>query len=249
VAHVLRALLFLIGMSVVGVVLFVMAFRLPHAWMPLLMGSCMTILLAQSRWTPKGMLLAAQGLTWVSGCFTVWLVSTSAKLPRLESKLLLSLCALSGASLLASLIIPFFLVNRERKVAIWLTLVLLSGLFVAFASGSAGRLDLIAETLRNLGLDGDSLRFAALAVRKVGHFTMYGLIGWFGARAALAAGERKPSAAVFGLLTVLFLGGFDEIRQSTSPSRFGSPWDLAIDLAGAATFIGLTRATKGVRSR
>ncbi|MBS1709652.1 MAG: VanZ family protein [Armatimonadetes bacterium] len=73
-----------------------------------------------------------------------------------------------------------------------------------------------------------------VAARKVIHFTAYGI----SALAAYRWSEANRSPGLWrGLAFVLPLALFDEFRQSFAAGRLGSGWDVALDMAGAVTFL------------
>ena len=65
-----------------------------------------------------------------------------------------------------------------------------------------------------------------VVVRKLAHVVAYGILGILTWRAA-------PSLRIV-LLIALAIAATDEIRQSTTTTRTGSPYDVMLDVAGAA---------------
>jgi VanZ family protein len=89
-------------------------------------------------------------------------------------------------------------------------------------------------------LDAATLRRAHFLVRKAAHVTEYAALAllafrawWLSFEASLARIAALSLALVFGVAAV------DEARQSISPARTGTPWDVALDLAGGALALGL----------
>ena len=88
------------------------------------------------------------------------------------------------------------------------------------------------------GLSPIALDRAHLVVRKCGHVTEYAVLGVLLWRAChyFRPGDRTPwswsHAATAVFLAALYAVG-DELHQSFYASRFGSPWDVAIDAMGA----------------
>jgi VanZ family protein len=74
-------------------------------------------------------------------------------------------------------------------------------------------------------------------IRKTGHFTGYGLIGLAWLRAwwmTLPHSRFLPDAGLAMAGTAL-IASLDEFHQSFLPNRTASPWDVALDCAGALT--------------
>lgn len=76
-------------------------------------------------------------------------------------------------------------------------------------------------------------------VRKSAHVIEYGILA---ALAWHASGRVVPT-----MLVALAVASTDEFRQSFSPYRTGTPWDVLLDLAGAALVVGVlaARARRG----
>jgi VanZ family protein len=80
-------------------------------------------------------------------------------------------------------------------------------------------------------------------LRKTGHVSGYGVLCVLAFRAwrrTLSSGAVL--AAVFALFTTLATASLDEWHQSFVPGRTGTPVDVAIDMAGAALFLGVALA-------
>jgi VanZ family protein len=236
VAFILRVLAFFIGLGVAGAGLFVLAFRFPHAWMPMALGAFATVLIGLVRWSPIGPFAFAYSSTWLVGAVALWLLSSNIDDPATRG-----LLALGAFCLLVTLFGLFALKGQSQRVALWLVGLLLIGLLVSYFSGPPGKLGILAILLQKLGISGDT---APYVVRKIGHFTLYGLLGWLAARASIAGGNKKAYAVLFALVMAAGIAGYDELRQSTIPVRVGSPTDVLIDLSGALFFALLTRAGK-----
>jgi VanZ family protein len=74
------------------------------------------------------------------------------------------------------------------------------------------------------------------AVRKGGHLVAYGLLGMLAWRA-----EKRIAVAMFVALLVAVT---DEYRQGLTATRTGSPWDVLLDLCGAALAVWTLDAVK-----
>jgi VanZ family protein len=81
----------------------------------------------------------------------------------------------------------------------------------------------------------------------IGHFTVYAVLAvllWWALR---GAGVRHPFA--WALFAALLYGASDEFHQSFVPNRNPDTFDLATDLAGAATALLIVRWWSGLRRR
>ncbi|MGC9292758.1 MAG: VanZ family protein [Acidobacteriaceae bacterium] len=82
------------------------------------------------------------------------------------------------------------------------------------------------------------------AIRKVGHFFVYGFVSLVFFRAwrmtfrlshAYSAVTASLRAAAVALLSTLVLSSLDEFHQAFLPKRTGSPFDVLLDMCGAVT--------------
>jgi len=72
-----------------------------------------------------------------------------------------------------------------------------------------------------------------LVVRKCAHLTCYAILAALLYRAFRQDQKRSARAGVLALIGAAIYASLDEFHQSFVPSRTGSPWDVAIDCAGA----------------
>jgi VanZ family protein len=80
-------------------------------------------------------------------------------------------------------------------------------------------------------------------IRKSAHVIEYALLGALAVRALWLSLARQNPFARTALLAIGLAASValaDEIRQSTLPTRTGSPWDVALDVSGALAAIALT---------
>ncbi|HEX2121164.1 MAG TPA: VanZ family protein [Thermoanaerobaculia bacterium] len=70
-----------------------------------------------------------------------------------------------------------------------------------------------------------------ILIRKLAHVVEYAVLGALALYAARASFTR---AATIAMTIALAVAAADEWRQSLSPMRTGSAWDVLLDLAGAA---------------
>ena len=80
----------------------------------------------------------------------------------------------------------------------------------------------------------ETINLTHFLVRKAAHVIEYAILGWLTAR-ALSTSSRKylrQRWLLAGLLPILSVALVDEYHQSFVPSRTGSVYDSAIDIAG-----------------
>jgi VanZ family protein len=83
--------------------------------------------------------------------------------------------------------------------------------------------------------------FVNIAFRKLMHLTGYGILG--------ALAYRASRTIPVALAVVLLVACTDEWHQSLYASRGASPWDVLLDIVGAAIAIGLMMRVKQWRSK
>lgn len=185
-----------------------------------------------------------------SGVFLVWNVL----LPRWSSGtfvpawFFLAGCFMSfspiagtGVALASALIIgpsvALVLAKANRPGSAWLGVLVAFALLIPLLSNSSGSPGHLHEQLATwLHITPDQAWHLVVGVRKTIHFSAYGL-------AALAAYRWSAANGAPGLWRgiafTLPLACFDEFRQHFAAGREGSPWDVALDMAGAVTFLFL----------
>jgi VanZ family protein len=93
--------------------------------------------------------------------------------------------------------------------------------------------------------DGSTVAMANLALRKVGHFTGYGILGLFFRRGWYASLRRRwmgtrsglrGAAMALAVLSTFLVASADEWHQSVLPGRVSSPYDILLDTTGAVLF-------------
>ncbi len=86
-------------------------------------------------------------------------------------------------------------------------------------------------------------------LRKLGHFTGYGLLGVCFARGWLMLVSRRAGllwkaaylrAGLLGVASACFVASCDELHQRFLPSRQASVHDVILDMCGAVTLIGVS---------
>jgi|SRR6185436_19665337 len=116
----------------------------------------------------------------------------------------------------------------------WLPVVVWSALILA-VSNDWFSTDNTGSFLR--GLIGRDLPWALhVALRKLGHLLGYGILGALAFRAARVDFRRPVPVS---LAIVILVASIDEWHQATTRSRTGTPWDVLLDVVGAAAAIAL----------
>lgn len=132
----------------------------------------------------------------------------------------------------------------------WALAVCAAGCLIAYFSGErGGNGSWIEEVMRVFHWDRATAESAVLWLRKSLHFTFYGSVGWLGWRTVRVGGGSVGQGVAAGALVALASAMVDEGRQLASAGRTGSAWDVLLDMAGAATLLGLAawRATRQSR--
>jgi VanZ family protein len=84
-------------------------------------------------------------------------------------------------------------------------------------------------------------------IRKAAHVTEYGILAALSFRAVREGrGGFVLRWALIALAIVLCVASCDELLQSFSPTRTSSPWDVLIDVCGAAVALLLIRLRSGL---
>lgn len=125
---------------------------------------------------------------------------------------------------------------RWGAVALWTAVILLSS-NDSFASTETG--GVLVRLLGSL-LSAETLAAINFLLRKAAHVVAYGILGVLSWRAA--------EGLTIALMIVLAVAAFDEWHQSTTALRTGSPWDVLLDLCGAAIAIGVARRWRSRRA-
>ncbi len=115
-------------------------------------------------------------------------------------------------------------------VCAWIGLIFVTSLDAFSAEATGSRL---AALFRFLGFGTEAVAPVHFFVRKGAHVALYAGLGLLATR---AAGMQLPAprALRVSLAIALAVAGADEAHQATTASRTGSPWDVLLDLAGAA---------------
>lgn len=135
---------------------------------------------------------------------------------------------------------------RYGPLALWI-------LFIWFASTNQFSANNTSQIVRPVllwlfpNISEATLAAVHFLMRKLGHFTEYGILAFLARRALISSSSKFLQRSWFQL--TLFLVAtyalLDEFHQSFVPSRTASVYDSAIDLAGGLTILLLFRfATK-----
>ena len=82
-------------------------------------------------------------------------------------------------------------------------------------------------------LSGEAVATIQLLIRKCAHVAEYAILAAFLLRALSKSQERLSRATASAFIFAAIYAAFDEFHQSFVPSRTSSPYDVAIDTAGA----------------
>jgi len=114
------------------------------------------------------------------------------------------------------------------------------GCFLAAASSSAGAPGWMVEWfIHTIGLSPDAAYTTTIILRKIVHFTYFGLIALFAFQGALRISSDHKRSVLFALLWVATFAAFDELSQLASPMRTGSILDFALDMLGSIIFVSV----------
>jgi VanZ family protein len=138
--------------------------------------------------------------------------------------------------------------SGRRTLGAWAVVIAWTLLISAF-SGDAFSADSTSRFIRPLlrWLFPDALpeilnRLHA-AVRQGAHAFEYGVLALLSFRALRLSTDSSPGRTfALALLLVLAVATADETHQALSQARTGSPWDVALDLAGGALALALLAA-------
>lgn len=111
--------------------------------------------------------------------------------------------------------------------------------FSAEAGGASGMADWL---IRIAGISAETAASVTTIARKSIHFLFYGLLALAAFRLAYRGGAKGAWAVAWAFAFALALSLFDETRQSFVVGRTGSIWDVLLDVAGMAVFVGIAYA-------
>jgi VanZ family protein len=119
-----------------------------------------------------------------------------------------------------------------RFVKTWLPVLLWAAIILSASNDSFSATESRGWLASVIGAEwADALN---IAIRKLGHFIAYSILGLLGWRA-----ERRISVT---LIIALAVATTDEVRQSMMLQRTGTPWDVLLDLASA--WLGMMAAKR-----
>ncbi len=243
----------LLAAGVVFAVMFVGAFTIqmglsavtPQIWVLPLLAVFTTVLWG---WIPRlkaiedrvGLFLAHS-----AGLLLAFLYSNDlSRLSETATKVLrLGLSTLWGAFAIGMALVLLKALRKDHAAVRWALVACAAGWMVAYFSGAAGEAgSWVAWLEARLHWSAGTSDMVVLAVRKTLHFSFYGLVAWVGWRTARTGGAPPGTGVWVGAALALMTASFDESRQWFTAGRTGSPWDVALDLAGAATILAISAA-------
>lgn len=143
--------------------------------------------------------------------------------------------------------------HRGREWVLPATLALIFGLFIAYMCGPAGGPDRMMRLFHwLLGEPDENWRYVqgvTYAVRKMLHFTGYGMAAYCTAKAVWYLGVHRSKAPLVALGWLIPLALFDEFSQTMSTVRSGKLGDVMIDAAGMIAFLAFFLWETGMRER
>ena len=130
-------------------------------------------------------------------------------------------------------------------VVVWTAIIFLLSSDLMAASHTGGFLRALISKLLGRPISDRHFEMLHFAIRKCGHLTEYAFLSalLFRALRGARAGWRLQWA-VRALAISTLIASLDETWQTLFPTRSGSPWDVAIDAAGAAAAQGIIRAAQ-----
>ncbi len=214
----------------------------PLAWLPGLLGISLGLLWILpwflNDFPASGAMAVALGLA----IYASWLASSQA-----------ALILVASFALCATIIVGTTLTTADRAsrpTLLWLIALIALAAGVGNLSGSAGGAGVMTAWFRTwLHLPEAQLGDLVFGVRKSFHFSFYGVVALTSFLTSRSRKVELPLAFGFGILSTLCLATFDEGRQAFSPGRTSSPWDVFLDMTGAAVFSGVTYVILRARKR
>lgn len=233
-----RLLAFLVGICLGMALLATADLTVTGFWVPVSLALAVTWLTYSAEWLRERNLAGWIAIALGFGVCGGWLASDGLTKREVDLSYLPALAfeGLSAFAFVGLIARTALLPAKQRAPGWWMVLLILMGWGVSIGSSSAGGADHMVVFFHKLGLSLHDAEILVPVIRKTIHFTFYGLMGLFGRKAALAAGEKPESAWKFGLLLTLAIATFDETRQMAVPGRGASVFDILIDMTGAVAF-------------
>lgn len=115
----------------------------------------------------------------------------------------------------------------EKKIIkflnLWLPVILWAGLIFKFSSGTVP--------------SASQVYWQDFAVKKVGHFLLFGALAVLIYRALIGQGVSRYKAAIWAIVAAFFYGATDEFHQTFTQGREARVRDVMIDGVGAGIVI------------
>lgn len=212
----------------------------PYSALPWIAGAFLVVWVATFG-VPRDMRLSPLlPIALATGVWTFWRLTDPATGPGISgSPLSQNLWPYTGGAAILGLIAALAAwPKHEIKGARWLVFVILSTLVIGLVSGQAGGArGMVDWLLANSDMKWQEADRVVYLFRKSMHFLFYGFCAYGAFWTAWYGKWYAEVAAAFGLGFVLLLSGFDELRQTATLGRTASPWDVALDVAGAMVFL------------
>ncbi len=158
--------------------------------------------------------------------------------------------ALAGAWLAACAFAGIASRPYAPKALIWLACMALGSIAIVRFSGGSGGADVMKDWFaRFFGLEPGAAGAVVWAVRKSIHFCFYGALGLVSYRWARSIGCLPLVAASAAFAFTALHAVFDEWSQGSVLTRSSSAYDMLLDLAGFACFVGLASGVDRRKAR
>lgn len=136
--------------------------------------------------------------------------------------------------------------RRHEKLLLYVPLVLWIGLILFLSSGQ-GAMTQTSRFIRPLlefllpSASPETLDLYHGYIRKLAHPSVYAVLAFWSWRAfrGSAAGFFQRNVYIASFSLALLIASADELNQSFLSSRTGTPWDVALDAAGASIALGV----------
>lgn len=127
--------------------------------------------------------------------------------------------------------------RRQKLFLAWSMVALCAGLIFAFSAAPAdlsnSQSGLLVGLLHKIGVYGSD-DLLVMIVRKLAHFTSYGLLGALIYNAMRLSWGQSLSRLSYSVGFTMLYAVSDEFHQLFVPGRSGEPRDIVIDTVGAA---------------
>ena len=232
------AVLFCLGLVAGVSVLFLSTIVVSQLWLPILAGTLLTAIMSASNWTSPS-LRTPFAASIVSGMTVAYLFSTEVSAIRhahfivaiLELGLALTFCW----GFITAIVSRKIQSSAVSKAVPSLIAVVVMATIVGYASSGNASAGNMVRWISGLGFSRTNVEHFVAVLRKTIHFCFYGTFGSLCYRVGFTTDRSRSVAAA--MAATFALASFDELRQSSIPSRSGSFTDVLLDISGAVTFV------------